>query len=566
MRKYCFALLLAACLPAWGAGPTADDLKKDQATPGDITTYGMGYDLSRHSPLKKIDRTNVKRLVPVWNLSLSNNYPQESQPLVIDGIMYLTSTDSTEAIDALSGKQLWRTPITLPQDVHAEVCCGSENRGVAAYEGKVFRGTLDGFLVALDMQTGKEVWRQQVVNYKDGYTMTGAPLIADGVLITGISGAELGIRGFIDGWEPDSGKHLWRRYTTAGPDDPAKDTWEGDAYLHGGGSTWLTGSYDPDLDLVFWGVGNGGPWSPALRNGGKPHDNLYICSALAIRPKTGEIVWHYQFSPNDAYDYDGTNELVLAELPIDGAPRKVVIQANRNGFFYVLDRATGKLLAANSFVDKMNWAKGVDLQTGRPIDSELTEQVRKNPDMEKPLDIWPSALGGKNWSPMSYDARTHTVFANTLNFGYPYKTEKQEQKNGQWYIGVDLNGWSWPENGMRGYLRAIDPLTGKSKWKVGFGIPNFGGVLSTDGGLVFTGTMTGEFQAYGASDGKKLWEFQTGSGIIGLPVTWERNGKQYVTVVSGIGGAYTLFAGDERMKNVPTGGSVWTFALHDAAK
>jgi alcohol dehydrogenase (cytochrome c) len=564
MKNFLWVLVLAAALPAWGAGPADADLKNDAGTPGDITTYGMGYGLQRHSPLKQVHRGNVRRLVPVWNLSLSNNYPQETNPLVIDGVMYATTTDATVAVDAVSGKQLWKTPITLPQDVHAVVCCGSHNRGAAAYQGRLFRGTLDGFVVALDMQTGKELWRQQAADYKDGYSMTGAPLIAGGLVLTGISGAELGTRGFIDAWDPATGQHAWRRFTTAGPGEPGGDTWAGDNYLHGGGSTWLTGSYDPDLDLVFWGVGNGGPWNPSLRNAGdKPYDNLYICSVIAIRPKTGEIVWHYQFSPNDPYDYDGTNELILAELPYAGVPRKVIVQANRNGFLYVLDRATGALLAANPFVDKITWAKGVDLKTGRPIDSEQTLQVRQTPEMATPLEIWPSALGGKNWSPMSYDPHTRLLYANTLNFGYPYRTEKQERARGQWYTGVDLNGWTWPQDGNRGYLRAIDPLTGKSKWKVGFPIPNFGGVLTTDGGLVFTGTMTGEFMAFDEASGRKLWQFQTGSGIVGLPVTWERNGRQYITVASGIGGAYTLFGGDERLKNVPTGGSLWTFALYD---
>ncbi|MBL6749333.1 MAG: PQQ-dependent dehydrogenase, methanol/ethanol family [Nevskia sp.] len=565
MKNYLFGIMLAASLPAWAAAPTDADLKGGAKTPGEIATYGMGYDLQRHSPLKQVNKANVKRLVPVWNLSLSNNYPQETQPLVIDGVMYATTTDATVAVDAVSGRQLWRTPVTLPQDVHAVTCCGSHNRGVAAYDGKLFRGTLDAFVVALDMKTGKELWRQQAADYKDGYSITGAPLVADGVLITGISGGEFGTRGFLDGWDPATGKHLWHRFTTAGPDEPGGDTWVGDNYLRGGGPTWLTGSYDPDLDLVYWGVGNGGPWNPALRNAGdKPHDDLYICSALAIKPKTGEIVWHYQFSPNDPYDYDGTNELILADLQVGGAPHKVIIQANRNGFFYVLDRATGALLAANPFVDKITWAKGIDLKSGRPIDSDITTQVRNTPEMDKPVEIWPSALGGKNWSPMSYDPHSHLAFANTLNFGYPYRTEKQEHVRGQWFLAMDLNGWTWPEDGKRGYLRAIDPLTGKSKWKVGFDVPNFGGVLSTDGGLVFTGALTGEFMAFDAANGKKLWQFQTGSGIVGIPITWERNGRQYITIASGIGGVYALFGGDERLKNVPPGGSLWTFALYDA--
>ena len=560
MRTVLMITLLAS-VAAYAAGPLDSDLKNDASTPGDITTYGGGYSLQRHSPLKQIDRSNVRRLVPVWNLSLANNYPQEGQPLLIDGVMYETTTDATVALDPLTGRQLWRTPITLPQDVHAVACCGSHNRGAAAYKGLLFRGTLDAFVIALDLKTGKEVWRQQAADYKAGYSITGAPLVADGVLITGISGGEYGTRGFIDGWDPATGEQLWRRYTTAAPGEPGGDSWAGpEAYLEGGGPTWLTGSYDPDMDLVFWGTGNGGPWNPT---GARKGQNLYICSALAIRPKTGEIVWHYQFSPNDPYDYDGVNELILADLTVEGKPRKVIMQANRNGYFYVLDRATGELLAANPFVDKINWAKGIDLETGLPIDTEMTTMVRNTPEMEEAVDVWPSALGGKNWMPMSYDPGTGLAYANTLNFGYPYRSIMETKEPKTLYLGMEFVGFTWPENGMRGYLKAIDPLTGKAKWQVPSELPNFSGVLSTAGGLVFTGRMDGEFAAYDSATGEKLWGFQTGSGITGIPVTWERNGRQYVTVASGIGGVYSLYSGDERLQNIPVGGSLWTFALFD---
>jgi alcohol dehydrogenase (cytochrome c) len=559
MKKYLLAVTLLASGMAHAAGPLDADLKNDASTPGDITTYGGGYNLQRHSPLKQINRDNVSRLVPVWNLSLSNNYPQEGQPLLVDGVMYQTTTDATVALDAVTGKQLWRTPISLPQDVHAVACCGSHNRGAAAYKGLLFRGTLDAFVVALDMKTGKEVWRQQAADYKAGYSITGAPLVADGVLITGISGGEYGTRGFLDGWDPTTGNKLWRRYTTAAPGEPGGDTWAGpEAYLEGGGPTWITGSYDPDLDLVFWGTGNGGPWNPT---GARKGDNLYTNSALAIRPKTGEIIWYFQFSPNDPFDYDAVNELVLAEITIAGTQRKVLMQANRNGFFYVLDRATGELLAANPFVDRINWADGIDMETGRPIDSELTTVFRTTPEMEEAIEIWPSMWGGKNWMPMSFDAGTGLAYANTLNNGYPFKNIIETKEPMAMYLGSEIADQIWPENGMRGYLKAIDPMTGKSKWQVPSAMPNFSGVLSTAGGLVFSGRMDGEFAAYDSATGDKLWGFQTGSGIIGIPVTWERDGQQYVTIASGIGGLYALYSGDQRLQNIPTGGSLWTFAL-----
>jgi alcohol dehydrogenase (cytochrome c) len=553
--------VLAAALQVHAASPSASDLQNDAGTPGDITTYGMGYDLQRHSPLKQIDRKSVRRLVPVWNLSLANNFPQESQPLIVGDSMYVTTVDATVALNAVTGKQLWRAPLTLPQDVFAIVCCGAHSRGAAIYGGKLFRGTLDAHVIALDASTGKELWRAKVADYQDGYSISGAPLIADGVLITGIAGGEYGIRGFLDGWNPDTGEHLWRRYTTAAPDERGGKTWSGDSYLHGGGATWLTGSFDAELDLVYWGTGNGGPWSPALRNPAGPRDNLYINSVLAVRPRTGEIVWHYQFSPNDPFDYDGVNELVLADVTLAGKPRKVLLQANRNGFFYVLDRANGKLLAASAFVDRLNWAKGIDLKSGRPIDSDLTRTIRTSVHMDQPIEIWPSALGGKNWSPMAYSPQEGLAFANTLNFSIPYRTEKAELKKGAFYLGVDFTGFSYADQEPRGYLKAIEPLTGKTRWRVPFEIPNFGGVLSTAGGLVFTGAMTGEFIAFDSSTGAKLWQFQTGSGIVGIPVTWERDGKQYVTVASGVGGVYPLFSGDPRLATVPPGGSLWTFAL-----
>ena len=560
MKKILLLTTLLGSITAYGAGPIESDLLNDATTPGDITTYG-GYDLQRHSPLKQINRDNVDRMVPVWNLSLANNYPQEGQPLLIDGVMYETTTDATVALDPLTGKQLWRTPITLPQDVHAVACCGSHNRGAAAYNGLLFRGTLDAHVIALDMKTGKEVWRQKAANYKDGYSITGAPLVANGVLITGISGGEFGTRGFLDGWDPATGEKLWRRYTTAAPGEPGGDSWAGsEAYLEGGAPTWITGSYDPELDLVFWGTGNGGPWNPT---GPRKGNNLYINCALAIKPKTGEIEWYFQFSPNDPYDYDGVNELVLAEIPVDGKPHKVIMQANRNGFFYVLDRATGKLLAASPFVDRINWAEGIDLETGRPIDTEMTTFVRNTPEMEEAVEVWPSALGGKNWMPMSFDPNTGLAYANTNNFGMPYRTLIEDKEPKTLYLGIDFVGFTWPENGMRGYLKAIDPMTGKSKWEVPSEMPNYSGVLSTAGGVVFSGRMDGEFVAYDSATGKKLWGFQTGSGITGIPVTWERDGKQYVTVASGIGGVYSIFSGDERVSNIPPGGSLWTFALFD---
>ena len=464
--------------------------------------------------------------------------------------MYLTTHDATVAIDALTGRQIWKTKVEYPPATPRVACCGIVNRGLAAYEGRLFRTTLDAHVVAYDMKTGKRLWKSKAINFKAGYSMTVAPLVADGVVITGISGGEYGIRGFLDGWDPRTGKHLWRRYTVPSPRAKGGDTWPGDTWKHGGGATWLTGSYDPELNLVYWGVGNPGSWNALVRKG----DNLYTNSVIAIRPKTGEIVWHYQFTPNDAFDYDGVNELILADLKVNGENRKVLMQANRNGFFYVIDRTNGKLLAANPFV-KVNWADGVDMKTGRPIKSAITKQMYAG----KQVEIWPSAFGGKNWMPMSYNPQTGLAYANTLNFGWTYQAQVPKYRAGVFYFGAKF-AWAYPK-GPRGYLKAIDPMTGKAKWEIASELPNFAGTLSTAGGLVFTGTETGAFKAYDAETGKELWHFQTGSGIVGQPITWSHDGRQYVTVTSGIGGVYSLFSGDERLAQIPPGGSVWTFAL-----
>ncbi|MGZ5132969.1 MAG: PQQ-dependent dehydrogenase, methanol/ethanol family [Caldimonas sp.] len=545
------------CTIALGSGfavqaQTLDDLRKDHETPGNVLTYGMGYANQRYSPLKKIDKQNVARLVPVWNYSLNNPQGQESQPIVYDGVMYVTTHTSTVAIDAMTGRQVWKQELEFAPDVFKMACCGLLNRGAAILNGKVYRTTLDANVIAYDAKTGKQLWKSQAIDYKLGHAMTGAPLIANGVLMTGIAGGEYGTRGFIDGWDPETGKKLWRLYTTAAGSDKGADTWPGDTAMKGGAPTWLTGAYDPELDLVYWGTGNGGPWNAEARKG----DNLYVDSVLAFRPKTGELVWHYQFSPNDPFDYDSTEVGMLVDLNVGGAMRKVLVQANRNGFFYVLDRANGKLLAANPYV-KVNWADKIDMATGRPVESATFARVRAGGDEE----IFPSVLGGKNWQPMSWNPATGLAYANTLNMSWPYQLAKPEYKQGEWYLGINFRGVNMPKDQPHGYLSALDPMTGKSKWQMPWpGQPSMAGTLSTAGGLVFTGAATGEVIAVDADTGKKLWQFQTGSGIIGLPVTWEKDGQQYLSIVSGSGGVWALL-GDERMAKVPAGGSVWTFAI-----
>jgi alcohol dehydrogenase (cytochrome c) len=551
-------LWAAAFAPLTAQAQTPAELRSDAGTPSDVLTYGMGHSLQRHTPLTQINPANVQRLVPVWNLSLDNSANASTQPLAIGGTLYVATHSHTLAVDAVTGRQKWKTPIELPADVNGFLCCGIHSRGLAALNGVLYRTTLDAHVMALNMADGKTLWKVKAADYKQGYSMTHAPLIAGDTLITGISGGEYGTRGFLDGWDLKTGAKKWHRWTTAAAGDKGAETWKPGMAETGGGPTWLTGSYDPDLDLVYWGTGNGGPWNPAARGG----DSLYICSVLAIRPGTGEVVWHYQFSPGDPYDYDGTNELVLAEVPVAGKPTKVLMQANRNGFFYVIDRTSGKLLKADPFARKVTWATGIDLATGRPIDTPATAALRKTEEQTDFMEVWPSAFGGKNWMPMSYDPGRQLAFFNTINLGMKVKYVKQTRPGGpNWWLGLELGGFPAPEDGLRGALVAWDPATGKKVWEVLSKAPNWSGVLSTGGGVVFTGTQTGAFKAFDARSGKELWSFQTGSGISGLPIAWERDGRQYITVTSGAATVYAALAGDPELANIPAGSSVWTFAL-----
>ncbi|MCC8951923.1 PQQ-dependent dehydrogenase, methanol/ethanol family [Bradyrhizobium sp. Pear77] len=552
MRRIALAASLVILASYGASAQTNEQLVKGATDTANVLNYGMGYNLQRFSTLNQINKDTVKNLVPVWNYSLNDDRSEESQPLVYQGVLYVTTHNATIAIDAKTGKQIWKTKVEYPAETPRIVCCGIINRGAALYDGKLFRTTLDANVIALDAKTGKELWREKAADIKEGYSMTVAPLVADGVVITGISGAEFGTRGFIDGWDPATGKRLWRTHSIPTPDEPGGDTWKGDTWKLGGGSTWITGSYDAELNTVYWGIGNPGPFNSAVR----PGDNLYTCSVLALDPKTGKIKWHYQFSPNNPFDYDSVAEMVLADMNVEGKPTKVLMDANRNGFFYVLDRTNGKLLAANPYVN-VNWATGVDLKTGRPIETDVVKDAREG----KKVTVYPSILGGKNWEPMSFNPQTGLAYANTLAFGGKYKSEPVTFKQGEWYLGMDLTDpWEWG-TGPRGHLKAIDPMTGKAKWEAPSDIPRFSGVLSTAGGVVFSGQLTGEFEAFDADTGKKLWQFQTGSGIEGQPVTWQQDGVQYVAVTSGYGGVYSLFSGDERLAKVPPGGSLWVFAV-----
>lgn len=533
---------------------SADDLQRDAQTPHDVVTYGMGHGLQRYSPLTEINTETVANLVPAWTFSLWDNNGQEAQPLIYDGLIYATTYRATYAVNARTGRRVWKHDLDIPAGSLPMACCGIVNRGAALFEGRLYRQTLDNYVIALDAKTGEEVWRQHAAKFEDEYSMTGAPLVANGVVITGVGGGDYGARGFLDGWDAVSGEHLWRMYTTAAPDEPGGNSWEGDAYKHGGGPTWLTGSYDPELDLVFWGTGNPAPWSAAKRKG----DNLYTNSVIALKPRTGERVWYFQNTPNDTYDYDGVNELIHATLDIDGRSRKVLMQANRNGYFYLLDRKTGELLRANQYIDKLNWAKGIDLKTGRPILSELTKRMLRD---ESEIVVWPSNLGGKNWAPASYSADTGLVYLNGIELAMRIKPIDVEYIKGGFYLGVEY-AFLVPEDGTNvGRLRAIEPLTGRRVWETTMDPWANGGTLVTAGELVFTGLQTGELAAYHAKTGEQLWDYQTGTGIIAPPVTYTLDGSQYVAVLSGTGGLGPRFVPQKEFMTMNKGGLLTVFKL-----
>jgi alcohol dehydrogenase (cytochrome c) len=547
----------AAVLAAGGAASaqTLDELRNDGRNSDNILTYGMGYHQQRYSPLNQINARTVKRLVPVWNLSLDNNWGEQAQPIVYNGVMYVTNARATVAIDVATGKQLWKHTLDWPAETPRVVCCGVSNKGAAIYNGKIYRTTLDAHVLALDAASGKELWRSKAAEWKEGYSLTLAPLIANGVLITGISGAEFGIRGFIDGWDPETGKQLWRRHTIPARGEKGNETWPQDnnAWEVGGGSAWITGSYDPELDLMYWGIGNPAPWASQRR----PGDNLYTSSVLALRPKTGEVAWHYQFTPNDAYDYDACWELIVADIKVQGRNRKVVMQLNRNGFLYVIDRANGELISAKAY-GKVNWASHVDMKTGRPVETDIARSIR---DM-KATEHWPSTRGAKNWQHAAFNPKTGLFYANTMHEGRMYKhLETQPYVVGQRYQFIENLPLPRAADQPVGHIEAIDPLTAEKKWRVPLMDFQIWSAMLASGELLFTGKETGEFIALDAATGKQLWQFQTGSGINAMPVTYTYKGRQYVTVLSGIGGLYWNIAREQLKDKVPQGGSVWTFAL-----
>jgi len=542
------ASMLAVCV-ATGVAQTTQDLLNTGRNTDVLTTHSMGYDRKSYSPLRQINRTNVKRLTPVWTTSVWNEIGELAAPAIYNGVMYVINGRWTFALDARTGRQIWRTPVTLEMGTTgAPITRG----GPVLYNGKLFRITYDNHLVALDMKTGKELWNQKYAEGKEGYYSTGAPIIANGVLISGMAGGERTTRGFLDGWDPDTGKKLWRRYTIPAPGEPGSETWprDSEAWKYGGGPTWRSGSYDPELDLVYWGTGNAEPYDPHPRGG---LDSLYTSSVIAIRPKTGEIACFYQFTPNDVYDVDGTDEMVLADIQVAGRPRKVMIQANKNGFLYVIDRTNCQLIAANPMV-KVNWASSVDIESGRPVLTDVYKRFFAGEEVE----IWPSR--GTNAVPIAFDPTNSLVYASTWDIPRVQKiAAPKPQVLGADSTGVTARVPDRKPGEVVGHFVALNPLTGEKKWDLPLAdLPSSAGMLATAGGLVFTGKLTGEFVALDSSTGKALWQFQTGSSVNATAITYTLGGRQYVSVASGRGGT---LANRYAAEQVPAGGSVWTFAV-----
>jgi alcohol dehydrogenase (cytochrome c) len=539
--------------PALGIAQTNEELVNDGKNTENVTTQSLGYDRKNYSPLTQINKSNVKRLVPIWSTSLMNDAGELAAPTIYNGVMYVINGKWTFAIDVETGRQIWRTGVDVEPGVQRVAPFGAINRGAATiYNGRIFRVTIDNHLLALDMKTGKVLWNQTFADWKEGYTATGAPIVANGVVISGMAGGEFTTRGFLDGWDPETGKKLWRRYTIPGPGEPGSETWpkNSDAWAQGGGATWRSGSYDPQLDLVYWGTGNAEPYDPRPREG---LDSLYTSSVLAIRPKTGELACYFQYTPNDIYDVDGVDEHVLADLQIGGQTRKVMIQANKNGFLYVLDRTNCHLIAAHPYA-KVNWATEIDLTTGRPVLTDLYKRFLAGEEVE----IFPQR--GTNAVPIAFNPNTGLVYASTWNQPRIQKLAPPKPQ----VIGTNSTGVLgrvpvFKPGDVVGHFVAINPLTGEKKWEVPLtDMPSSAGTLATGGGLVFTGKLTGEFIALDEETGKTLWQFKTGSSVNATAITYTHNGRQYVTIVSGLGGSLARrFAG----ASVPTGGSVWTFAL-----
>jgi alcohol dehydrogenase (cytochrome c) len=507
--------LMSACL-ASAQVPFSRIVNADKE-PGNWLTYSRTLDGHRYSPLTEINTGNVANLHVKWAYQFADPR-MEVSPIVVDGILYVTGPNSAAAIDGRSGRSLWQWGRVVPPD-YVSIGFMHTNRGAAVLDDKLFVATLDGYLVALDLKSGVERWSAKVLDYKLGYSMTMAPLAIDGKIVVGVSGGEAGIRGFVDAYDARTGKQAWRFYTIPGPGEPGHESWSGDEWKTGGGATWVTGAYDPELKLVYWGVGNPGPdWNGDVRHG----DNLYTCSFVALDADTGKLRWHFQFTPHDTHDWDATHVPILFDGLIDGQKRKLISIANRNAFYYVLDRTNGDFISGRPYA-KQTWAQGLDAK-GRPI---LTAESQPT---DKGALIWPNSNGATVWMSPSYSPLTDLVYVPVREIGATYFKRNTPYKAGALFAGGGEN--ELPPDDSWGAIRALQAETGKMKWEFKLLSPPWAGVLSTAGGLVFSGSDEGNFYALDAESGKPLWDFQTGGAIAANPVSFTIDGHQCVAIAA----------------------------------
>jgi PQQ-dependent dehydrogenase (methanol/ethanol family) len=557
---------VAAMLAAGTIGAHANDsVLKAQSDQAQWAVAGHDYGNTRFSPLNQINAENASKLQLVYSFSLASLRSNESSPIVIGNTLYVSTSWGPKyvyALDAATGARKWTYEPDIPDDVLQYACCDVNNRGVSYADGKLFVGRLDGKLTALDAATGKELWTSTVVDYKQGSVITSPPLVVRDKVITGFGGGEYGVRGALQAFDTSNGKLLWQTFTVPAPGEPGSDTWKGDTGLHGGGAAWLVGSYDPKSDTVYWGTSNPGPWNTGVRSTGDGNfgklTNLYTSSTLALDPNTGKIKWHVQHTPADAWDYDGVNELVLADVKIGGADTPVMMKADRNGFFFVANRETGKVISAEKYVFT-SWANKWDINT-----QHAEEDADKRPGPGHPAkNICPNLIGGKNWQPMSYNPQTGLVYIPTNNVCMDWSVSDISYKRGVFYLGAEFPTSEGP-GGFLGELVAWDPVNNKKAWSIKEDLPFNGGTLTTGGNLVFQGNLHGEFRAIDAKSGNILWKKSLGSGVGAGPITYMVDGKQYVAVVVGRTAALPAFLGDIGKKMTaaaPEGGALFVFAV-----
>jgi alcohol dehydrogenase (cytochrome c) len=519
LRFVCAAAASAFILADAIAQVPASRLATEAVASSDWPTYSGSYRSQRFSQLTQVTASNVERLRAAWIYQCRDGGAMQATPVVANGLIYVTCPPATTvALSPRTGRRLWRWTRPLPPGV-STIGFGRTNRGVAVLDDMVYVGTLDGHLAALDAQSGVERWIVEVADNKVGYSITSAPLAVDGKIVVGVSGGEAGVRGFLDAYDARTGKRVWRFWTVPGHGEPGNESWSGDSWQRGGGTTWLTGSYDPSLKLLYWGTGNPAPWSGDTRAG----DNLYTSSLIALDVDTGTLRWHFQFTPHDTHDWDANQIPVLIDAELGGRPRTVVATANRNGFYYVLDRSTGEFLLGTPYA-KQTWASGLD-QRGRPVVVPGTE-----PTAEGVL-VYPSLQGATNWGSPAYSPVTGLFYVAVREMGSRYyKSKRVEYVPGGFYTGVTEQALNEEATGA---IRGLEAVSGRKMWEFQLPTPPWGGLLATAGGLLFSGSNEGNFFALDAASGKPLWQFQTGGSISASPITFLVDGVQHVAIASG---------------------------------